>query len=339
MGLIRSTENLRDFLPVTAAFDLEDLKPFMENTAEPDFLIPALSQTQYDQLKTKYEANELSLSADEQQLLKLAMSAVANYALMLYLDWAQLNVSQDGIHITINESRRTPFPEQMKAVKTQCSINAFRALERLLVFLELKKTTFTLWAASSSATIFKECFINTAEDFSNSVNINNSRRTFLALKSIMKDIEEHQLVNVLTQDLYDEIKAEIVAGNLSANNLKLMKFIKPAVANLTMAESVHELPLQFSEMGIVLSSISSTQSHEVKTPAPDDRLSAYKEKKRERGERELKLLNDYLQAKASDTVYPLFYASENYVGPPTETGTSMINPTRADGSTGGIAGV
>jgi len=319
---VKTNNDIQQFLPVTDAFNLEDIKPFLLNNAEPDFLIPALSQTQFDALQTRFDNNQVQLTDKEKKLISLINQASLNYALELFLDWAQVNISQDGIHIIVNDTRKTAFQWQIQQVQKQCNQAAYRGLERMLIYLETEKTVFTGWAASSSYTIFKQCFINTAEEFSKFVNISGSRRTFLSIKPIMQRVEERKVKDTLVSTLYDEIKTQINTDTVSANNKELLKFIQPAVANLTMADAVNELSLEITDMGIVVSSTSEIISNNVKTPVDADRLSSLENKFRKNGEAELQLLDQYLQKNASATVYPLFFSSSRYVGPPTEPGTS-----------------
>ncbi len=185
--------------------------------------------------------------------------------------------------------------------------------------------TCSLWAQSSSYTVFKECFIHTAKEFSRYFNINESRRTFLALKAAMRNVEHFYIRTTICTEFFDELKAEVLAGSISAENQKVLDKIKPAVANLSMAKALNELSFEISELGITLSAISDREDRNAKHPAPDSRLSLLSRELQQYGNAYLGELIQFLADNIDD--YPTYENSDCYT--PTEEeepdGTGSIN--------------
>src|SRR5574343_205956 len=175
--LFKTSDEIKRYLPANAAFEFDQIKPFIERQAEPELIIPAISQAQYDLLNTAYNTNKLTDSLEK--LLDKVRFPLANYAYLKYIPFAQLNISASGIHIEVNDEKKTAFEWQINKLEESCREAADNGTEQLLEFMEANKSDYEAWAESESYTVFKDCFIYTAKEFSKHFNIGKSRRTFL----------------------------------------------------------------------------------------------------------------------------------------------------------------
>lgn len=282
MALFKTTDEIKNFLPVNLTFQFKDILPFL-NEVERDYIIPAISQDQYNNLHTAYQTS--STDADQDALLAKIRVPLASFAYMLWIPWGQVQINSSGIQISVSENMKTAFAWQIENLERSASKSGFSGLEALLEFLETNKATYTLWAASDSYTESKEHFINTAKEFSDACDLKVTRRTYMLVKSMMSRLEKTVIKNTIGSDTYDSIKAQILSGSISSSNEELLDLIRPAVANLTLAKALTILSIQVDELGIsVLSTPVTNASAKINTPANANHLSSLQKQCQTEGE-------------------------------------------------------
>jgi hypothetical protein len=314
MSLFSTIDEIKDYLPVTVTFEFRDIMPYIDR-AEVRYIIPFLSKQQYDDLLTAYNTSiatvaPVALTSDNKALLKKVRMPLANFAYMLYIPLGQIQIDSAGIRIATTENLKTAFQWQIRMLQKSFIEAGYEGTDTLLEFLEQNKSTYTLWAGSTCYTHFKELFINTALQFSDYVNINNSRRTFLGMRSIMRKVESFYIKPVISPELMAEIKSQINSGSITTQNQLLLDLIQPALANLTIARAIGEKAIVVSDDGIYMLSVKNTQEIDSVEPADEGRLSLLRKQSIEDGDNYLKQLRDYLYA--NPDIYPLFKSSASY---------------------------
>lgn len=309
--LFKTSDEIKKYLPANAAFEFFQVEQFI-NQAEQQFIIPVLGETTFTALNDAYSIN--SLTPDQDKLLDKVRYPLANYTYLQYIPFAQVAITASGIHIEVNDQKKTAFEWQINQLRQQLAEAADNGIESLYIFLEKNKAIYTDWAASAEKTILKECFINTAEEFNKYYNINSSRRLFRTIKGIMQQTEENILA-VICKHLFDAIKAEILAGTVSADNAALLKFINPAVAFFTVARALIQLDVKLTPEGIQAFSTSERMTQEVRTPAELQRIANLSHQLTADAEAKLQQLRDFLHQNISS--YPLYQSSPCYTTPGT----------------------
>lgn len=252
MALIKTTTELKQYLPVNKDFNVEGILPFVAQ-AETDFIIPNISQEQYDDLNDEYNAATPSLSPEQEALLAKIQPALAHFAFNKWIPFGQVLIDSAGIRIANTETMKTAFQWQTDKLEESSMQSAYSHVESLLTFMEANIGDYALWSASAAYTVFKESFINTANEFSKYVNINNSRLTFVSLKAAMKKAEDFDVKKHLDTTTFDAIKAEILAGSITPTNETILTYVKPAVAHLTLARALQSNAVVITEKGFVVS--------------------------------------------------------------------------------------
>lgn len=304
--LFKTSDEIKRYLPANAAFEFFQIAQFIKQ-AEQQFIVPVLGLNTYNALVNAYSIN--NLTPDQAKLLDKVRYPLANYTYLQYIPFAQVVISASGIHIEVNDQKKTAFEWQINQLRQQLAEAADNAIESLYIFLEENKSTYTDWASSSERTILKECFINTAAEFNNFYNINNSRRLFKLIKSIMMQTEDDVLA-VICQPLFDEIKTQILSGSVSANNKNLLKFICPAVAYLTIARALIQLDVKLTPDGVQAFSTSDRMAQDVRTPAELQRIANLSHQLTADAQAKLAQLREYLHRNISS--FPLFQSSPCY---------------------------
>lgn len=318
--LFKTIEEFKSFLPIDPETKLSEITTFIENT-ETSLLIPYLSQTQYDNLNTLYQASAVTpLSVANTELLKKCRKVITPNAIALWAPVGQLHISSAGIRIITSGDMKTAFQWQIEDFIDAMKRQAYEALEVLIDYLEANTATFTLYAASTAHTNAKQYFVNNAKDFSKYFQIKDSRLLYNSLLPVMKRVEDLIVKASLSADLFSAMKTQIAAGTLTAENTTLMAFIQPATVHLTIAKAIQEKSIIMDDNGQISSLTQGVfLSKQGKTPASEARLDALYKSEREAGENYLKDLRDYLNENASASVYPLYFASDNYIDTDEET--------------------
>lgn len=325
--LFKIITEIKDYLAVNISSDINSLLPYIKR-AEAKYIVPVLSKAQYDDLMDWYHEGSGSGSGsgsgipltekEQQDLLEKVQNPLANLAYLLYIPIGNIQISDSGFHVTETANKKIASQYRIEDIKKSFKEAGYEGIDVLLEFLEDNASTYSKWKSSGAYTIFKQFFINTATDFSDYFDINSSRLTFLSMKSTMKKIEEFEIRSVISKALFDKIKIEI-ANTLSADNKTLLNdYIKPAVAHLTIARAAIDLPVEFTDSGLFISSIVGEKIAQ-KRKAPDNQISALISAAQKDGQAYIeqmeRFLNDnpdkYPEYKASDIFDDTDDASKN----------------------------
>jgi len=164
----------------------------------------------------------------------LSQQALAYFAYSLYINRAFAAVSNTNIHTkAIEGTQPLTYFERQELSQTYLE-QALELLDNLYAYLELNIDAFPEWENSKAYTEYHSLFIKTASEFSELVNINDSRRTFKLLRTEMEYIEGITLTNYLSAALIAEIKAELAKAEPSPKFVTLNGYLKRHIANASI---------------------------------------------------------------------------------------------------------
>lgn len=332
--LFSDSSDVQKCLPQNAEFEFEVLKPFIEQQAIPKLIIPNLGKDLYEALSTAAKNNDLSEKMEE--LLDKVRWPAANYAYLKYLPFSTTSRGKGGTKRTEDERTKTPFEYQMVGMENSCHEAAYDGIEQLLLFLEenIDEGEFSDWKDSSAFTYFRDCFIKTATEFSEYYEIGSSRRTFLAMRSIMREMEDTRIKGVLGKEFYAELKEQTKSADpvdLTDENKLVIPYINRAIANATIAKAAVKLPVRITADGFQLISTSDRMTLKVLNPADKDSLNAIIKEANESGDNYLQELKDFLYDNIDD--YPTFEDGSAYVDPDSDDAQPF------DQSENGVVGI
>lgn len=311
--IIKTIEEFRRGVPMSVTASVDALLPTLAAT-ERRHLLPILGRAQYATLVAAYDAR--ALTDLQSQLLAILQTAVANLAYATYLPLAQLQIDDAGIRIASDENLKTAFQWQIDDLRELLQETGYAAIEDALALLDENKASFPDWSKSAAYTYNKELLLNSAADFDRDYSIAGSRRTFLALVPIMRREEHFSLEPVLSAEFCAALRAEIQTGTVSPATTSVLQLLHPALANFTASEAVGELGVDLAAGGLVVKELDRTTTNSrVRRQASDVILSLKRQQALETGRAYLRDLVSLLNAKASATVYPAFFASSCYTPP------------------------
>jgi hypothetical protein len=156
--------------------------------------------------------------------------------------------------------------------------------------------------------------IKTGADFNELYAIRQPHRTFFMLQPLITEIESLVMRPFVGAFTY---AARIV--NAQADRpveMEAQELAKRALANLTIAKATTKLHAQIGPDGFTVKIAGPSDGHNNdKQAAPDRQLVMLAETAERDGQNFLRMLRNHLNAHASDTIFPEYYASELYTNP------------------------
>lgn len=312
MKICNTTAEIKEFAEVNATFDAKNLLPAEKKVVS--IVKGFLSDEEYNSLLNNYTNN--TLTPEQEELLPFVQDAMVCLAMIKYVGaCGQAEISNAGIHLNLSKDRKTLFQWQIIDIKRYFKAEGYRAIENLLRFLwKSNPAEYLLWRVSDNRKKYLQYFINDSIDFSECYNIHENFAFYLYLRDTIDFSEEQYIAPVIGQPLFDEIKSQILAGNISLSNGKILKWIRKAVAYKTIFHAIPKLMTYIDEFGIQENFMSLALTTESSQPARNEFVSYQLNEADKNGENYLLKIRSYLIVNASS--YPLYTV-------PTETNFSI----------------
>ncbi|MDP1624106.1 MAG: hypothetical protein Q8M08_17420 [Bacteroidales bacterium] len=314
--LISTIAQIRTASSVNISNSFDNWYPYLLD-AEEIFIIPTLGRPVYDYLNAMvFPKGPLVEQLDgyvsiPDILLAKVHRAIALYALYLGVDEMAVSISGAGIQVIQSDTHKPAPQYQIMNVKETFLSRAHRQMDGILEFLAANGETFQSVQLPKSP-----YFIRSAAEFQLHADIHSSRRVFLSLMPVIGSIEKKYIKPTLSALQFDDLKQKIQSGeDLSPDDQSLLDLVIPALVHLTMARALLEISIDTLDWGIFNNASNTFVNVQNKERANKERISAMHEANRLDGEAELKMLQEYLDNNASADKYPLYFASNRYVGP------------------------
>jgi len=319
MSLIRTISQFCAHVRVSESGTLlENFEPDMR-VAERRHLRPVLGPALYNELSA-LSNEQVQAALDDSAsatggLLRLVHEALANLGLLEYLPLNQLQINDGGVYVNTGGSR--PFQWQIDQLKASLRGKGYNALESVLEHLEAHVADFPAWATSAAAVQAREQLIASAAEFTRHYDIAGSRLTYQALLATLRKVERFELEPVLSLDYLTELKAQLVAGRVSADNqVVLERFLRPALAHLVVAKAIPEVGLTFNGSAVELNIFRPDDANGKEADASLDQLLSLKlNQARADGQVFLTQLRRHLNMYASGIRFATYFRSSAYTDP------------------------
>jgi len=299
-----NNSEFQEFILTESLESIDYLRPHLEEAIE-EFVLPYLGKLQYQKLIQDYENEVIESDSLEEELLRHVQKVSVLFAHYAAIPELILHLSAAGFRNPEHQARIAKW--QKEGVEASYKTKGYKALDRLLIFLEENASQFPKWKQSEGFQVTRKFFITSAEEFHQFVNINRSRLVFNKLASSMRYVEQHLLKPVLGDNLFDLVKYQFVENQLDEYNIKLIPFLKEALAWLAFEEGILNIVTEIGYQGIVQIPESTIEREQIKLSLIDK----LQNKSKSRGEQMLFLLQEFLQKNVRD--YPFFEDSDRYV--------------------------
>lgn len=230
MSLIKSIDEVKNFLPVDLSMQDKTIDPYKQPAEEQ--VIRLLGKDQYEELDDYHNYSDETIDALD-ALLPYAQRPVVNFAYFMGLSMLNVTIGESGIGVISNSNLAPASKQRTDDLKADLEKAAYDALESLLEFLEENIDDYPLWEASEAYAYQYEFLISSARRFDELLRINRSRLTFLSWRPTMADVEMLEIYPIVSKDFCDELKAEIKADDVSEANAVVLPHLQKALAYLT----------------------------------------------------------------------------------------------------------
>lgn len=303
--LFKSSDELKAFVGTSHKINFNTLKGYIYQATE-RYLIPTIGRELYDWLLAKYHGTD-PLSETESELLAMAQRPLAFFT---FLDAGPSLMVQTGDAGILEASGEHMTPARQWVVKDTLESWASSGdlfLDLLLAWLEKHKEEFSVWSESDSYTELKGQIISTTAQLSRFVNIQGSRRTFLALRPFLLRSQELYLEEILGPTLFAEFLDNLQVGEPTEEESKLLKACQPFIAHSALVEALPELAFQITPAGVKV--LTTSDGFVSRNQAGDTALDALKNRHASLRDNYRARLIEFLNKNASD--YPLYPKPED----------------------------
>jgi hypothetical protein len=239
MSYIPTKQKIQEYIPVSNSFVPDGFQSFIRQ-AEQKFIHKYVSKAQYDAIIT---------AAANDDITDQVYRAVISFAYYLYIPFANVAMSNAGITQTRSENQIAAKPEAVEDLRQACYFAAWEELEAILLAFETAPDTYAIWRNSKAKTIADELLFTNASDFNSYLNIREMRRVFVLLLPSIRRTQNTYIRNVLGKDLL----TDVLANRTTPENKTLINdYIKPAIAQLAMADSIPNMSVELGSYDMVL---------------------------------------------------------------------------------------
>lgn len=280
-------------------------------TVEDDYILPIFGQTFFDEIVTAYES--VSPTDKQKALILHTQQCITELAAWMAIDDFNVSFSASGLAVIHDKQNGVVPASKARTEKLKYSLHrrGLKSIDRTINYLEIYKSDFATWTDSSEYANSKTRFINTAADFNAFCGHNLSRFLFIKVQAFMDKVEEQSILKTTCQGLFDELKTQIAADTVTAENEIILRRIKFTVANLAFSNAILPLGIRVDGFGLTMFNNTGSGTH-VGREQPENSLITEMIRRAETdGQHWLNNLSDYLKNNA-DT-YPLYKASSCFV--------------------------
>jgi len=256
-------------------------------------VIPWLSQTQWDDLIAAVAGTPTPAQTN---LLDYVRRCLALLTMHEYSHVGNIFFGENGMYRMESQEMKSAYKYQENDYRNAMFLNGWEAVEWMQLFLDANSATYTLWAASDSFTNTRAYFINYAEEFRAVYTKKLTRSTFEVLRPLIDELETFAILPLIGQSLFDVLKADILAGTLSANTYRnnLVLLIRKALAHFVIEEGIKRHWIKFQHDRVVYNEQLEPQSSEKQSQASSQQISLKMRHHEEFANRHISFVKKYL---------------------------------------------
>ena len=315
MALITNIETeLKPYCTGTSlGIKINSIAPSIEYV-ERMFIKPELGKEQYLELVDAYDAGIDTATAALQALHKEVLLALAPLAAWHYAGAMVAQLTDAGQQETGGENSSGARLWVSNLQRQTFYDTGMQGIDNLLKFLDENKADYPLWVSGLGYAGLRKTILQTTDQFNEYVDIGGKRKTFMALRKTIRQVEFLTIRKAPGEDYYIELITGLTDNNLSDENAAIVDLLLPAIAHLTMGEC--KLNLQITDSGIFTISSSATDNGDKTMSAAD--IALVKQRQLDHaatGNQYLTNAIDYLNKTATNSVYATWYGSDLYADP------------------------
>lgn len=279
--IVKDITTFKKHVTVSFNFDFEILYPYVIKQ-ERKHIKPLLGPTLYSSLQS-------ATTGVQKEVLDLLQEASSNLAMLTYTKVGVVTISKSGFLISQGEHAVPANWAQLRDLRRELMQSGMEAIDEALAIMEENEEGFPDWIDSQGYTDFKELFTRKTQTFQKYFNIENSRLTFLRLKSHLLKVENKYFRGLLGMETVSQIKAGSTAEEKEA-----LRLCQAAQVPLSVSEIANEGAFLLTPKGIFYEIDEIPGEKRMKVEELE--LRKLYASKQEEGNEQLKILLSHLRA-------------------------------------------
>lgn len=325
MKILKTIDEVRNYASIQSDTEFSDLEPKFLQAAR-KWVVPMVGQDLADAVVDYYnDGNPDEGDAANMSLLYKMQEAVVNLGLLLYIPEANVQVGSRGLLQNINENSQAAPWWAVKDAARSFGQAGEEALDAILEYLEANADSFPEWDTSAESTEHRLLLVGTAGEFQKIHNIFKSRRTFEALASIIHEVQDLYLDPSIGSAVLQEF-IEMEAPN--TEQAHALTLLKKTLVHFTVARACKTNLFTITADGMRSRQVMTVNSFIDKmAPAEKESVEKLEAEKLRTANAYLSRLINYLNEKASDTLFTTWKNSDKYVSPEDAGDPSLTHNT------------
>lgn len=313
--LIKSVSDLKEHLGrAISKATSDDFFVSYIRLAQDDFIIPAIGPELFDELDTALNnpSSTTPMEPKKKALLSMLQRSLAFYAYWKYLPFSLGTDGDGGLQEQETDKSKPVRMGVLEKRLRESILNAGNSLERALVYLYASPNDFPTWKNSPSYQQGKGLMIANATELTEYLpQAGGSYRFFLSLRPYLKEAELNDILPVIGQAQYNDLKAALVSPVIDGDQKKLLRVIGPALAACAYREALFYLNVVQTDTGglRIVSAFDGITNEKAVDPKILDKAKSLADTKAAQA---LNTLSRFLEANLS--LYPLYANSTARAG-------------------------
>lgn len=276
--VFKTLEEIQAHDPSLNDLNIKAIQPSVGRVLDNE-IIPLIGEGIALPLIEKYTLGEVELTDPEKALLFHIQAAAIHLAWYYYLPRHRIQLRQAGAFVGSAGDMKLPSDRKNDKMDIYFAETGLNCIDTLLAFLEKNSADYTVgaveWKNLPEFAASKELFISNAKMLTVYVSaVRNSRRTYMALRSIMARVQEDEIAGELGATKYTELLAKWQTADpeWTEEEEAILRLVKQALAYRTWEIAIDEMALQVTPDGVVVFNNQMSRDVDSKMPATDGML-------------------------------------------------------------------
>jgi hypothetical protein len=289
---------------LSVSTSIEGLRSFIED-AQTRILTPLVGSEMVTALQTWYDSRTSSspgwpTSEDTaySKLLPQVQKVLTLYTLYLASPHMVLDVGDKGLMEPSVDGNTQARMGVLDGYASGLLSSADASAENLLEFLEVNKSSYSVWDSSESRKLARSLFVDSGTRMAATIRLVQPRRFFLACLPSITRVEELVVSGFLGATLFETLKTALKNATASEKQLALIARIRPWVACLAAADCLPEMSIQIDVEGVRVISVNDSVKNRM--PASIEQVAGLAAKYNSLATQYQGKVLEYLNANAAD---------------------------------------
>lgn len=308
MPLFKTIQEIAQYVTISSASTASPLPK--QRGAEEDYIIPVLGNDLFSDLQLQVATGPITNT----DLLDKVRAALAFLIYYKELPLMHTIITESGLRTVTNDKIQGAYRYQYEQTRQHLEDEGLSGLEKLYDYLMANAATFPAWQSSEAYTKLNKNLIKTGKEFSSYYYLFHPHRTFFSLQPVMQEVEDLYIKSAMDDTFFNYLKSNAAPSD---DEKIVIDFFKKAVANLTIHKSITKLAVKVRPEGFTVMLASNERSPAFENNAGESQLEKLHQDAYRDGNAYLNKAKDYLNSKASDTIFHDYFVSSFYQNPAT----------------------